>query len=185
MQPNPTTYAPASFFRRALAYFIDSILIGLATAPAYYFLIYEGSLYAGIAIIVVGGAYKPLMEARYGWTLGKLSQRIQIVDVVTGVKPDLNQSLLRYLPWAIGVLTGILVTIRVFEQPDFDEVKDIFQYVEAMQKSSLSENFFVRNVSSLPIFSSVWMISDPLRQTLHDKLAKTLVVAMPEESVTP
>lgn len=178
MPDQPASNQPATLFRRVFAYFIDSFVIAFFTAIAFYLLIEKRNLEMAIGVLVIGGMYKPLFEARFGWTLGKLSQRLFIVDQVTGKKPDLNQSLMRYLPWAIGVFASIFVIIRHFESPGFKEVQDVYQYLEFSRKSVLSSNFLLQVISNLPIFSGVWLIADPRRQALHDKLAKTLVVSI-------
>ncbi|OAV45638.1 RDD family protein [Lewinella sp. 4G2] len=167
---------PASYLQRWLAYIIDALVLGLFTALALYLLIYARSLYACLAVTVLEGAYKPIMEWRYGATLGKMAQKLVVVDSVTGQRMDLNQSLMRYLPWALGMFAAIFVITRQYQSADFAEVSDIYGYLDLAQNSPLSDSWVIQVISNIPIFSAAWLIADPWRQALHDKLAKTIVI---------
>lgn len=147
-------------------------------------MIYFRNLNLAILSLLVGAAYKPLMEAFYGWTLGKRSQKLEVIDLATGNKPDMNQSLMRFLPWALGVCASIFVMVRLFQNPDFADVADPYQYAELLRNSEVGQSTIVSIVSNLSIFSGTWVIGDPMRQALHDKLAKTLVIATPEKKIS-
>ena len=176
-----TTTTPANLWRRWLAYLVDTVLMILLTLLTFYLLIYQKMLWLALAVALLEALYKPLMEARYGWTLGKLSQKIKVVDATTGGGIDFNQSLMRYLPWAVGFFASVFVLVRHFQNPDFAGVTDYLTYMEFAQNSVLNDSWVLQLVQQVPIISATWLILDPLRQALHDKMAHTLVVTMVDE----
>ena len=167
---------PATPWRRWVAYLIDSVLLVLMTAATFYVMIYYRLLWLALAITFVEALYKPVMEARYGWTLGKLSQKIKVVDATTREKIDFNQALLRYLPWAFGFFASVFVLIRHTQDPNFAEVTDYRSYLEFAQASVLNDSWVLQIIQQVPFVSAIWLFLDPLRQALHDKFANTLVV---------
>ena len=169
-----TTTAPV--WRRFVAWLIDSVIISVFTAATLYVLIVHRSLAGAITIAVLEGLYKPMMEARFGWTIGKRLLKIQVIDAVTGRGIDLNQSLMRYLPWATTVFVGIWVLDQYLKDPAFAEVLTMDDYFPYLRNSDWGENTYLGIIRQLPVFSSVWMVGDQLRQGIHDKLAGTLVV---------
>ena len=175
MQP-----APAPILRRFLAYLVDTLLLTLLTALTIYVMIGPRLVYVAIGLTVVEALYKPIMESRYGWTLGKLSQKIMVIDAATGRRPDFNQSLMRYLPWGLGMFASIFLILQYAKDPAFAEVADGWAYLDYERDSPWRKNTILAIIQQVPLFSSAWMVGDVLRQAIHDKLARTLVVNFPE-----
>lgn len=175
MQEQVSPYA--SFSNRALARIID---IGLVSVPLSMLLlvslVFLRSLPIAVMCVVLDAAYKPLMEARYGWTLGKKWRKIKVISQETGGLMDINQSLTRFLPWAIAYFASIFVYTRHFQDPAFAEVQTMEAYFEFSAAHVLSGNFLISLANNLTIFSAVWMFSDPFKRALHDRFAKTIVV---------
>lgn len=175
MQEQASPYA--SFTNRALARVADIGLVSLPlSALALIAIVLLRSLPIAILCIVLDAAYKPIMEAKYGWTLGKKWRKIKVISQESGGLMDINQSLNRFLPWAIAYFASIFVYTRHFQDPAFAEVTDLEQYLEFATNHVLNGNFFVSLANNLTIFSAVWMFSDPFKRTLHDRFAKTIVV---------
>ena len=169
-----TTTAPV--WRRFVAWLIDAVVRSVFTAATVYVLVTYRSLAGAIVIAILEGLYKPVLEARFGWTLGKKAMNIQVIDAQTGNQIDFNQSLMRYLPWAITVFAGIWLLDQYLKDPAFAEVLVMEDYLEYLRNSDWNENTYLGIIRQLPVFSSVWMVGDQLRQAVHDKLAGTLVV---------
>ena len=169
-----TTTAP--IWRRFVAWLIDAVVRSVFTAATVYVLVTYRSLAGAIVIAILEGLYKPVLEARFGWTLGKKAMNIQVIDAQTGNQIDFNQSLMRYLPWAITVFAGIWLLDQYLKDPAFAEVLVMEDYLEYLRNSDWNENTYLGIIRQLPVFSSVWMVGDQLRQAVHDKLAGTLVV---------
>ena len=169
-----TTTAPV--WRRFVAWLIDAVVRSVFTAATVYVLVTYRSLAGAIVIAILEGLYKPVLEARFGWTLGKKAMNIQVIDAQTGNQIDFNQSLMRYLPWAITVFAGIWLLDQYLKDPAFAEVLVMEDYLEYLRNSDWNENTYLGIIRQLPVFSSAWMVGDQLRQAVHDKLAGTLVV---------
>jgi len=167
----------ASFTNRALARIID---IGLISVPLNMLmlvsLVFLRSLPLALLWIILDAAYKPIMESHWGYTLGKKWRKIKVISQETGGLMDMNQSLTRFIPWAIAYFASIFVYTRHFQDPAFGEVTTMEQYFEFAASHVLSGNFLISVANNLTIFSAVWMFSDPFRRALHDRFAKTIVV---------
>lgn len=139
-------------------------------------MIFWRSLPIAIGLLLLEAVYKPFMEARWGATLGKKWLKMKVVDQSTGAFMTINQSLFRFLPWAISVFASIFVYIRYFQDPTFGEVLTLEDYVEFANGHVLNESFLLSILTNLTIFSAVWMFSDPMLRALHDRIANTVVL---------
>lgn len=172
-----TTSPYATFAQRAYARLIDNALVSVPlTLLMLISLIYVRSLPIAMFFLLVEAAYKPLMESNKGWTFGKKLMKIKVVDQETGALMNLNQSLTRYIPWALMFFTSVFVYTRYFQDPLFAEVVDPETFMKFVPKHVLSDNFLVSLISNLSVFSAVWMFGDPLVRALHDRIAGTIVV---------
>lgn len=175
MQEQTSPYATIP--RRAFARVIDFGLVSVPlNALALMAIVFYRSLPLAIGLLLLEAAYKPLTESRWGYTLGKKWMKMKVVDQATGEKMDMNQSLLRFLPWAVSVFITIFVYTRHFQAPAFAEVTDLLQYAEFAREHVLGNSFLISLLSNMTIFSAVWMFSDPMVRALHDRIAKTVVV---------
>ncbi|PPK86389.1 putative RDD family membrane protein YckC [Neolewinella xylanilytica] len=174
--PDPTTIPTAGFLPRLAAAIIDAVVLGPLSFGIYYFMVWQPSLLGIVAVWLISFAYKPILEARLGFTIGKWIMRLRVVDRGTNLRIDFNQSLLRYLPWAISAFVTLFVYIRLAQSAGIQEVGDLWAYNKYMNTFPLSQNFFVSMGNSFPIFSAVWLISDPWHRALHDRWAETFVV---------
>lgn len=105
----------ASFLQRTLARFIDIVFITVPlTAFTILALVYLRSLPLAIAFITLEAIYKPFMEGRFGFTIGKKLVKIRVVDQLSGKLMNLNQNLTRFLPWAIIYFTTLFVYTRYY-----------------------------------------------------------------------
>jgi uncharacterized RDD family membrane protein YckC len=175
--PDATKVEPASLRDRGLAWLVDAII----RAPLAYlvFAVAAGSknLVLALLLLTIREAYKPIMEAVYGYTIGKKVLNIKVVSAEDYSPITWNQSLLRFIPWAIAFYTEVFVTIRLYQSPGFAEVVDLQTYTEFQSNSPLADNFLVGMLGVAWVFSCMWIFSDPLRRALHDYLGRTLVVA--------
>lgn len=172
------TYSPenvrfANFWIRVAANILDSfVLMPIILLGVYNIMTWKSlPLYFVLQIAVL--IYKPLMEAEYGATLGKMATKIK---VVTTDYQDINlqQSLNRYIFYFANSFMGFIGGFMLFMQEEFAELSDFYAIVEFQSKISAPE---IDGFLSLLVFvSCVFCSADPLKQTLHDKIAKTYVV---------
>jgi len=166
----------ASIRDRGIAFLLDRLFVLPFSLGAIYVLIYLKSLPLVLACIVAEAAYKPALEAVYGYTLGKKVMKIKVVSQLTGGQITWNQSFLRFTPWALAAYAAIFVMIRYFQTPGALELETIEEFLEFRVKHPLSNSFLIGMINSLWIFSVMWVFSDPQRRALHDRLGKTWVV---------
>lgn len=171
---------PASLYQRFLAWCIDRVVLLPLSLGVFYVAIGSKNLQLIILLMVVEALYKPTMEKQYGATLGKRATGIRVVSQEGGKGISWNQSLMRFLPWAVSFYVTIFVYIRYFEYPGFAEVQDFEAFTKFMQAHPLSDNTLIAMLNSLPLFSMIWGMTDVLRRAIHDKLAGTVVVVVPK-----
>jgi uncharacterized RDD family membrane protein YckC len=174
--PVEGTQNMASIRDRGIAFLLDRLFVLPFSLGAIYVLIYLKSLPLVLACIVAEAAYKPALEAVYGYTLGKKVMKIKVVSQLTGGQITWNQSFLRFTPWALAAYAAIFVMIRYFQTPGALELETIEEFLEFRVKHPLSNSFLIGMINSLWIFSVMWVFSDPQRRALHDRLGKTWVV---------
>lgn len=173
---DPSELRYANFTVRAVARVIDLFVLFPVSAAAAYFTLYEPNLSIVLLLALLDAAYKPTMETVYGWTVGKRIMKLKVVAQHDLGPIDLNQSLIRFLPWALVFCVTVFLNTRYFQDPNFVEIEDLEAYLKFLQDHPLSQNFFIGLLQYLPLFSAVFVFSDPFRRALHDRLAKTYCV---------
>lgn len=111
---------------------------------------YIAALLSGLLTTLVIAAYEAVMVGTQGATLGKMALGLKVVRA-DGSAPDLKDGLMRILPYlALSVLSALV--------PFFGIIAFLVFVVVA-------------------IVSLVFLFTDAKRQTVWDKVAKTLVVS--------
>ena len=128
-----------------------------------------------VFIAVVWWLYKPLMEWRYGATLGKMVVKIRVLDDrMQGI--SLNQALLRFLPYFIISLSLLLSQFNLFYLEGFAEAKNI-QDIQELSRQ-LSDGTLVVMAYFLFLFLVTPILYDEKNQTFYDKLSQTYCIAV-------
>ncbi|WP_187270826.1 RDD family protein [Neolewinella aurantiaca] len=175
---NPETGSPdpAPLQRRFIAWLLDRAVLLPLTGGLLYSIIELKSLPFAILMLLVEAIYKPIMEGLYGQTLGKKWMNILVVNQKGFGPISWNQSLLRYLPWAAVFYATVFIIVRHFQADGFMEVDSWPAYIEFGRKHPLGENLIIAMINYLPLFSVMWVISDPMKRALHDRVAGTVVL---------
>ena len=180
LQLDPQALEFGSFTTRLLAHLIDTFLLLPLGLLTYYFTVERKVLWAVLTVATLSALYKPLMEGYLGWTFGKKLLRLRVVNQADLGPVTYNQAFLRYVPWALAFFTSVFVTVRLFENPDFAEVTDYVTYLEFMQDNSLSKSYLVSLLGNAPMFSAFFIVLDPMRRALHDRLGETYCIRLPK-----
>ena len=143
-------------------------------------LLIYAAIFGGI-LLLVEAIYKPIMEGLYGQTLGKKWMNILVVNQKGFGPISWNQSLLRYLPWAAVFYATVFIIVRHFQADGFMEVDSWPAYIKFGREHPLGENLIIAMINYLPLFSVMWVISDPLKRALHDRVAGTVVFSSKEK----
>ncbi len=174
--PNNSSREPAPLQRRFIAWLLDRIVLLPFTGGLLYAIVEMKSMAFAILMMVAEAAYKPIMEAVYGQTLGKKWMNISVVNQKGFTPISWNQSLLRFLPWAAIFYATVFIIVRHFQADGFMEVDSWTAYLEFSQAHPLGENLFIAMINYLPLFSVMWVMSDPMKRALHDRVAGTVVL---------
>lgn len=168
-------YKYAKFLERVAASIIDMVIFIPLIAVTFYNTMDWKNLGLAILLILIGFLYKPLMEYYYGATLGKMAMKIKVLD--TGYDEiTMGQSFTRAFPWIISTIVNLLVTYLMFQDPDFYDADGFFAFSQFSQEFGPSVyNNYAAMVLFLSIFFMFW---EKRKQTLHDKVANTVVVKM-------
>lgn len=159
----------AGFFRRAIAYIIDLIVLGiigyiikLATGT--------GAVYT-IAMVIVAIAYFVIMESsKFQATLGKMALGIKITDE-NGNRISITTSLLRYIVFEILTIVSKLL---VLTEPTIKIDPNNIQQLSKIYTTPSSIVSYVGIVYDIIILITI--LSSEANQGLHDRIAKTYVV---------
>lgn len=174
--PDPQTVSTAGLLPRMAAYIADQIVLVPLTYGTYYFMVQSPNMTAVVLVWLCQFFYKPLAEAYYGKTLGKALLRLRVVDRGTDLNPTLNQSFIRYLPFAVAYFVSLFILTRVAKTADFAEVVTIQEFINYTAVFPLRDNFLISLCNNFPVFSAVWLILDPWNRALHDRWAQTFVI---------
>ena len=117
--------------------------------------------------------YKPLMEYKYGATLGKMAVGIKVVNKDFN-QITLEQSIFRFLPWIISQLISLYVTVMLFQHPDFADATGMFE-VGYIQGEIVSPwiNFLG---SAFLLISCIVVGFTTKKLGIHDMIAETYCI---------
>jgi len=163
----------AGFWIRVGASVIDFLVMIPVVGFMFYNYMTIKSLILGVLMISLSSLYKPLMEAYYGATLGKMATGIKVVNL--DYEPiNINTSIKRYAPW---ILTQVISLYGVFEllgNPAFMEVTD-FIAITQLQNESLSGSLS-QVASIVVVISALALLFNDEKQALHDQFAETYCI---------
>ncbi|MFC1807921.1 RDD family protein [Candidatus Omnitrophota bacterium] len=164
---------PAGFWIRTLAYIID----GLIFIPIIIFTMFNmfawKSLFIAILMAVPSLIYKPLMESFKGATLGKMMCKLHIIDK-DGKKISLAAAYIRFIPFLIASLPGLLWSIHLLSIPGFHEVKDLVGFSQFTQE--VQQPLWQQLMGWIIFFDCVIIVFNKEKLALHDMMAKTFCV---------
>ncbi|MGB0886619.1 MAG: RDD family protein [Vicingaceae bacterium] len=163
----------ASFWIRVAATLIDTIVFIPLIALSFANLFYVKSLILLYVMMVLQSLYKPLMEFKYGATLGKMAVKIKVVNEEHN-PITLDQSFGRYVPWVISTVLSLITSTAMYMSADFNSLTSYMQLAEFSENLPLNTVSQVYNVIFFIII--IWMTIDKRNQGVHDKIAKTMVI---------
>ncbi len=167
----------ASFTERLLAYFIDVALFLPLTAIEAYNTNWWKRIDIMLLCILVWSIYKPLMEWKFGGTLGKKIMQIRVVNYDYEAI-NFNQAMLRFSVFFARNLAQAITYIKLFMHPAFAAFH--FESMEDLNELILLQEDNPDPTSSIVLFfllfSVTRIIFDPERQAHHDKIARTYCI---------
>lgn len=163
----------AGFWIRFGAALIDGVIFLPLFAFSYYNQIELKSIALLYILAVLSALYKPLMEWKYGATLGKMACKIKVVN--ENLKAiSIDQGFGRYVPWAISLIIQLLAGTYLFNTAAFKTAKTYMELQIASEVNPYNTISLIYLIIFL--FILIWAAFDKKSQGLHDKIAKTFVI---------
>lgn len=165
------------FTQRLGAYVIDLLVLAPLAFLAYHFTVDVPNIYIVMAVALVDALYKPILEKVYGFTVGKKIMKLRVVSQADLGPISWNQTFIRFIPWAIVSYVGVFTTIRHFQDPNFGDFATYQEYFDYVRESTLGQSSILSFLNNVPVFSAIFIIGDVTARALHDRWAKTYVIA--------
>lgn len=163
----------AGFWIRVGAAIIDMLAFIPIMALGFYNLFSLKSVVLLYILTLISSIYKPLMEWRYGATLGKMACKIKVVNTELGYL-SIDQAFGRYIPWAISVLITLISTTRMYMSSNFQNIHTYMELTAISQDDPLNTVSTIYSFIFLIIVGS--LIFDQHKRGFHDKIAGTLCI---------
>jgi uncharacterized RDD family membrane protein YckC len=167
------TIIHATFMQRMCAFIVDCLVFIPIYILSNYNIMSIKSLTLSVGISMIWWFYKPLMEWKYGATVGKMALKIRVVDEELKAI-SLNQAALRFLPYFAVSLSFLFSTFALFRLDGFYEARTVeaFQVLEPemsrLDTTQLTVFFFIFSCSSIML--------DEKKQAIHDRIGKTYCI---------
>lgn len=165
----------ASFAQRFYAFVIDCFVFLPFNIWSQENLFNTKEMWIVVLIALAWCIYKPLMDWKFGGTIGKLVMKIRVLDG-SGKGINLNQALLRFAPYFAVSLSTVLSTYNLLNTPGFEQVVDFESAQEFGEQTSgglgvvLTYFFYLFSVSSIFL--------DEKKQAVHDRIANCYCVVV-------
>jgi uncharacterized RDD family membrane protein YckC len=164
---------PAGFWIRVVASFIDLFVFLPLLAISVANLVFFRSTLILVVIVIPGLLYKPLMEAYYGATLGKMVLGLRVMDA-DGRNLTVSAAYVRAVPFLISTGLSLVGGVIQFSSPEFQSVKDLSQLIEASQGNPLS---CVESLANLFVLVDCLVAGFSYRKrAIHDMMAGSFCV---------
>ena len=163
------------FWSRLGALIIDGIVLAPISFGVLFFNIthWKNSLVLILATLVNTG-YKPLMEFFCGATLGKMSFDLKVVNLKYD-KASLSEILLRNVFHIVPSLVSLIITVGIYELPEFESVSGYGDYSELMSGFAFLQMINYLGAAII-VVDAIVLLADPYKRSLHDKIGRTYVI---------
>jgi len=169
---------PAGFWIRVLASLIDfAVFIPLGFIG--WWANQRGSIPVMIAINIPFLVYKPLMESRYGATLGKMVCRIQVRDQ-NGEYISVKTAFLRFIPFLVQSMANLALVIHCFQNADYLSAGSMQEKALIMRLTPL---YSIKQLATLFLTLDCLVVAfRKHKKAIHDSIAGTLCVYKKKDS---
>jgi uncharacterized RDD family membrane protein YckC len=168
----------AGFWLRLGAAFVDTLVMAPIIALSLYNQFDTKSIILLYALTVLSILYKPLMEWRFGATVGKMAFKLKVLN--EDLKPiSIDQGFGRYIPWGISAVLQLMAANFIFSDPGFNAADTFMEIGVIAQRSPLTNISNIYNILFVIIVGS--LIIDKKSRGFHDKIAKTVVIKIAKD----
>ena len=164
---------PAGFWIRVLATVIDAAVLLPVTA----LLALSSGILPGVVSVVLSGIpgliYKPLLESRFGATLGKMVCGIMVVDYRSR-RPALSTAVMRALPFILANALGIASGVYFLTMPGHGTTRTLQEFLQLMQRNPV---LTIQQVWSFIVMLDCLVVAlDVRKRAVHDMVAGTFCI---------
>jgi uncharacterized RDD family membrane protein YckC len=177
-QTETTNVKYGGFWPRLGALLLDGLILSPFTlALSYLNIVYWKSSLLLVFITVVGIMYKPVMEFMFNATLGKMVLNLKVVNMNFELC-SAREIALRNIFHILPSFLALLVTIGIYNNPDFESVSGWMEYSRFVQQFSTLR--YINYCAGLVgIVDAIMLIADEQKRSLHDRIGGTFVVEQP------
>jgi uncharacterized RDD family membrane protein YckC len=163
----------AGFWIRTGASLIDVIVYLPIVALSFFNLFSLKFLALQIVIDVALLLYKPLMEYKYGATLGKMAVKIKVVNA--NFEPlTVQQAILRNVPFWLSHLSSLAGAVILFQHTNFETATTMAQ-VTFLQNEAIPSTINTA-ISFFTLVCCIVVAFNAKKQGLHDMMANTYCI---------
>ena len=163
---------PAGFWIRVVASLVDGLVFLPVVILSFVNLFSIKSIPLLVVMSIPQFLYKPLMEARYGATLGKMACGLKVIDD-QGAGITVSQAYTRYIPFLVSMAVGLIAGVIMYSQPGFQNVTGF----RTMQQTRQNPFQLLNSLIGLFMLADCIVAGFSYRKrALHDMMAKTFCV---------
>lgn len=164
---------PAGFWIRVGATLIDGLVFSPILVLALLNMFLIKSIFLMLLIWIPGLIYKPFMESFYGATLGKMVCGIRVIDG-RGEKLSLSVAYIRFIPFILTSITGLVMSFIVFSSPDFQNASNVREIARLYQGNPL--RLIDRIMYYIGLIECVVAAFTYRKRALHDMIAGSFCI---------
>jgi uncharacterized RDD family membrane protein YckC len=164
---------PAGFWIRYVALLIDSIVLSPLAVASYFNYFSAKSLPLFLLLSIPALVYKPLMESRYGATLGKMALGLRVIDQ-HGRRLNIGAAYVRFSPWLALAVVGLITNVWVFSTPQLQTVSGFVEFGQLMQQSPV--NLLSNILNCVFLIDCVTAAFTYRKRAIHDMIAGSYCV---------
>ena len=164
------------FSSRWKSFLIDNIIVGIfLTAVSFINLSFHRDFPIYLISNIIALSYKPLMETFFGATLGKMLINLKVVDY-EGNPINAAQAWLRQIFRISQFLLGVFFYYAAFHDPVLLQTKGYADFQTEFLDAYGGVRYISNGLFFVILAEVLFMNMDPMHRSLHDRIAKTVVV---------
>lgn len=164
-----------TFWERFFALLIDGLIVGVVTVPITRFNDVSSKSYSILIILaILSFLYKPMLEFKYGATVGKMAMKLLVVN--TEFHPiNLKEALTRDIFGIFIKIFSVTVSLIIFAHSGFEDIITHKQYA-GFSSSIIKPYWLVGPYIIITIVDAIFLLTDKQNRSLHDKIGATIVI---------
>ncbi len=166
------------FYPRLGAFLLDTLFVGIPVALASYYNLNDlRSFWLWLVLTFISIAYKPFLEGAYGATWGKMILQMRVVDY-NGEPINTFQALLRSIFTISQGIINIPIYYFIFHDHVLLATDGFFEFNTVLNDRFSALSIISSITSAILVVEVLLLVTDPpYWRSLHDRIAKTTVVA--------